>query len=168
MIYWKKEYSVNLEEIDEQHKVLIKLINNLENIYENMDSYSNFDSLLMGTLNELKNYTILHFSTEEVLMRMFDYDDFEEHKAGHDKFVALVNKNIIKVGELLTRRAKSKNVDEKERIKEEVEVLIKGILEFLQNWLIKHIMKSDKEYVEFFNKIQSKAKSSGGWLSFLR
>ena len=61
----------------------------------------------------------------------------------------------------------------KESVKNIIEFTIaylidKMILKFLQNWLITHILKSDKQYTEFFLEIQKKAKKQGGWFAFLK
>lgn len=168
-IIWDKKYSVGLEEIDEQHKVLVNLINNLESIYEHREMYKDFDSMLNKVMGELKNYTVLHFTTEEVLMKMFQYGEFEDHKESHDSFVKLVVEQHKMIISLMEQRNSLKgNESAVEKYNQEIFTRIEKILTFLQKWLISHIMRSDTEYVGFFTKIQKKAASSGGWLGFLR
>ncbi len=166
-IIWDKKYSVGLEEIDEQHKVLIHLINNLENLHENHDQFKDFDGMVKKVLTELKNYTVLHFSTEEVLMRMFTYEDYDAHKQAHDNFIHLVKEQQSLILDLMTQRD-NKPESLKEKYNHEIHLRLEKVLEFLQRWLLAHIMKSDFEYVDFFTKLQKKAAKSGGWLGFLK
>ena len=64
---WSDDLSVGLQEIDEQHKILITLINRLftEAIMQKADQ-----SVVSKILNELVQYTIVHFSVEESLFRI--------------------------------------------------------------------------------------------------
>lgn len=156
-ITWSKDYSIGLEQIDNQHKKLIFLINKLEVLTMYDASHSDFKQRLDNLLQELINYTVLHFSTEEVLMDMFEYKESAEHKRTHDSFVELVKMEQEKL-ELLIANGDLKSVEEE----------LKMILKFLQNWLITHILKSDKQYTDFFLEIQKKAKKQGGWFAFLR
>lgn len=158
-IIWNNSYSVGLEEIDQQHQQLIILMNRLELITKYSPNSINYTEKLITVIEQLINYTVLHFSTEEVLMKMFDYPDYENHKNGHEKFVLLVSE---KKQDLLTLIEIEPDIQKRN---EYVCAQAKEIFEYLQNWLLNHIMKSDKLYSEFFIKIQNKAKKSGGWLS---
>ena len=64
-VEWKDEYSVGIDSIDQQHKRLLNLINQLQTAID----YS----------------TKTHFTYEEGLMRDNDYPDFEPHKLQHEK-----------------------------------------------------------------------------------
>lgn len=119
--------------------------------------HADFKQRLDVILQELLNYTVLHFSTEEVLMDMFEYKESAEHKRTHDSFVELIKMEQEKL-ELLIANKDFEKVDAE----------LKMILKFLQNWLITHILKSDKQYTEFFLEIQKKAKKQGGWFAFLK
>lgn len=157
LITWSKEYSIGLDQIDNQHKKLIFLINKLEVLTMYDSKHADFKQRLDVILQELLNYTVLHFSTEEVLMDMFEYKESAEHKRTHDSFVELIKMEQEKL-ELLIANKDFEKVDAE----------LKMILKFLQNWLITHILKSDKQYTEFFLEIQKKAKKQGGWFAFLK
>lgn len=162
-IRWSSEYSVGLDEIDEQHKSLISIINKLEMVTLINPETAGYNNQLMKILEELINYTVLHFATEELMMKMFDYQDFVEHKKGHDDFVNLVLDKKTELEKLLKDDAGSK-------IQNNIKALqvgkgAKEIYDFLQKWLLTHIMKTDMKYTSFFIKIQDKAKKSGGWKS---
>ncbi|HEY9148290.1 MAG TPA: bacteriohemerythrin, partial [Gammaproteobacteria bacterium] len=86
MVAWDDAYSVDIQEIDEQHKCLIDIMNEL---YTAMANKSNRD-LIGDVLDKLVDYTKVHFAVEETLMRIFHYEGYDEHKAIHDRIVARV------------------------------------------------------------------------------
>ncbi|MBE8539210.1 bacteriohemerythrin [Geoglobus acetivorans] len=128
LITWNESFSVNIREIDEQHKKLVSMINRLH------------DAMLEGKgkeimgelLNDMVEYTITHFSTEEKLMKQHNYPGYVKHKAEHELFVS-------KVGEF------------KEKYEKGQLALTMEVLSFLKSWLTNHILNSDKKYGPFFN-----------------
>lgn len=129
MIVWEDKYSVDIQEIDEQHKRLVEIINEL---YDAIAAKKNRDQLSV-VLNELVEYTKVHFAVEETLMRIFHYEEYREHKGIHDRIVNQVldfqrqfNAGNDKVG---------------------MELLL-----FLKDWLFEHIEKVDKKYSKHFLK----------------
>lgn len=135
MIQWDDQYSVGIEEIDDQHKCLIKLINDM---YTAMAGGGREEVKVI--LNELVQYTKTHFAVEETLMRIFHYDKYQEHKAGHDKI-------IEQVGVFVDRIRAGDN-------KASMDLLI-----FLKDWLFDHIAKCDTGYSEVLLKAGIKSKS---------
>lgn len=129
MIAWDDTYSVEIQEIDEQHKCLIEIMNEL---YTAMANKSNRD-LIGDVLDKLVDYTKVHFAVEETLMRIFHYPDYEEHKAIHDKIVERV----------LEFQGKFRAGDDKVGME---------LLMFLKDWLFDHINKVDKRYTKTFHK----------------
>jgi hemerythrin-like metal-binding protein len=123
---WKDEYSVGIESIDQQHKKLINLINMLQTSVD----YSTGEAFEQECLAAVVDYTKIHFVYEEGLMSKYGYPDFEAHKAQHQKM-------IDKVEELLAEYEK------------DPESAMKNALDFLKQWLIKHINGTDKQYSEF-------------------
>ena len=167
-IEWSKKYSVGLDEIDAQHKELIRLINALEVINDNFNLYKSVKEPLLKIMSDLKNYTVLHFATEEVLMSMFDYELGESHKHAHDNFVKLVGDQFVLYLKVFHEIDSTTDEEKLKILHRELHSAVHKLIEFLQKWLVNHIMKSDMEYVSFFNEIKKKAKNSGGWLSFLK
>lgn len=80
LIKWNAFYSVNVEEIDNQHKKLIDLINQL---YDAMKAGKGTE-VLSTVLTELVEYTAYHFETEERLFLQQGYAEYEAHKVIHD------------------------------------------------------------------------------------
>jgi hemerythrin len=155
-IVWSKSYSIGVDEIDSQHKKLILLINRLEVLSTMNPTKPEYNHSVTELIFELVNYTVLHFATEEVLMSMFEYPGCESHKKSHEKFVQLVSSKKINLEYLIAQKDYEK-----------IQAELLDIFNFLENWLISHILKSDAEYTEFFLAIKKKAKKSGGWFSFL-
>lgn len=120
---WKPEYSVGNLEIDQQHRKLVDIINNLH------------DSMKLGgkpedlkrVLNDLVNYTRFHFSHEEKVMERAGYADLANHKRVHRAMVEQV-----------------------EQLRKEVESSRAGfsikLMGFLKKWLTDHIMGTDQKY----------------------
>jgi hemerythrin-like metal-binding protein len=123
---WKDEYSVGIESIDQQHKKLISLINMLQTTVD----YSTGEEFERECLAAVVDYTKTHFVYEEGLMSKYGYPDFEAHKAQHQKM-------IDKVDDLLAE------------YEERPERVMKEALDFLKQWLIRHINGTDKQYSEF-------------------
>ena len=126
---WKDIYSVNVGEIDKQHRILIDTLNEL---YEAMLARKS-DEILSETIKTLVNYTDFHFSFEENYMRTYNYADYPEHKKAHDNFVARVK-------------------DFQQQLAEGKLMLSMEIMNFLKDWLKNHIMVTDKKYSSFFNE----------------
>ena len=136
---WDEKYSVKVVELDDQHKRLIDLINKLYKAYLN----SKNEDILSATLKELDTqfyvleelikYTLYHFETEEKYMVKYQYPGYELHKREHENLASKVNslKNDFEKGEAIHS---------------------KDIIMFLRDWLIKHILGSDKQYVPYLNK----------------
>ena len=129
MIKWVDSFSVNVKEIDEQHKRLIGIINELKYSIIN----ENQDDTIEKILDNLTNYTITHFKLEEDYFDKLNYPLAESHKKEHAYFIEKIN-------------------DFKKEFKVKKVMLSIDILNFLMNWLIKHINDSDKNYSDFFNK----------------
>lgn len=127
-VQWTPQISVGIQEIDEQHKQLIQLLNKL---FEVMLSKSpERDRVAQQTLHEVVNYTKIHFAVEESLFRIFNYPGYDEHKGKHDQLKSQVDD--------ITRRVQSgeKRIDT-------------ALLVFLRNWVTQHIMEEDKQYSGF-------------------
>ena len=125
-IPWKKEYSVNIQEIDDQHKRLIQMINDLHGVIVKKSN----PGMVCEVLERLVYYTRTHFEDEETLMRNFDFPSYEAHKARHDQFIREV--------EELERRAKISQGSEQ---LVGMEMLFK-----LKDWLVDHIVVMDMDY----------------------
>ena len=123
---WKDEYSVGIDSIDQQHRRLVNLINQLHTAV----TYSTGEEFEREALDELVDYTKTHFSYEEGLLEQNGYPDFDAHKAQH---VAMIQK----VDEVLTEYQKDQDT------------AMNNALSYLSDWLINHINGTDKQYSSF-------------------
>ncbi|MCU7892877.1 MAG: bacteriohemerythrin [Candidatus Thiodiazotropha sp. (ex Ustalcina ferruginea)] len=75
-VEWSDALSVGIEEIDEQHKMLVDLVNKMhEAIHQRHGS-----DVVKGIPADLAEYTHIHFAVEESLMRILNYPGYEHHK----------------------------------------------------------------------------------------
>lgn len=144
---WDSSLSIGIEIIDEQHKCIIDYMNELASILEFKrevskvygfeNNLSNQDvSKLQSILNELVNYTIIHFAFEENMLEKANYPYLESHKNVHSKFVNMIE-------------GYQKKLDA-------VEDITESLLIELKEWLINHIKKDDKDYSSDLFKILDK------------
>ena len=119
---WNKNFDTGVALIDEQHKKLVQLLNQLASHL----AYQSDIPTLNAVFKELSDYACYHFATEEAIWHEFFTGDALEdaHKAIHNNFILQV-------------QALQKNGHDTEQTIEEV-------LSFLTHWLVFHILDSDK------------------------
>ena len=128
ILIWLPSLNVNIDIIDKQHQKLFELANVFYNeLYKGADQ-----DLLIEKHQELVDYTVFHFQTEEDLMLQFNQPDKEIHAKEHAQFVKELNtlKSRILSGRL---------------------VISVEIINFLRNSIINHIFTSDKELAKYMN-----------------
>jgi hemerythrin len=122
-VEWKDEYSVGIDSIDQQHKKLLSLINQLQTAVD----YSTGEEFEREALDELVDYTKTHFTYEEGLLEQNDYPDFVPHKAQHEAMIKEVEKVLAEY--------------EKDH-----DTAMRNAADYLKDWLINHINGTDKQY----------------------
>jgi hemerythrin len=125
-------YSVGVAIIDEQHKNLFHLINELANAMK----VGKGSSVVKKILNDLIEYTKTHFSAEEGYMEKCNYPELPGHKKIHIK----LTEDVI---------AMQKKLLENPNINISIETL-----EFLKNWLTQHIKEVDKKYTPYMKDMK--------------
>ena len=128
LMEWSEKLSVNIKEVDEQHKKWIKLLNDLHDAMKSGKG----NEVIGSTLSGLVEYTKVHFATEEKLLQSHSYPAFLAHKKLHTEMVAKV--------ESLESQYKSGKP-----------VLSVEVMQFLKNWLSEHIVGTDKNYGPYLN-----------------
>lgn len=128
LMAWNDAFATNVGEVDTHHKKLIDFINE---IYRGIMLEQGKD-VVDTTLDELVNFTVMHFGYEESLFDKYGYDDALAHKEKHKTLLA-------QVGDYVTQY-KEGNTD-----------VSHELLSFLKNWLTKHIMGVDQKYASFLN-----------------
>ncbi|WP_456405957.1 bacteriohemerythrin [Thiolapillus sp.] len=121
-LIWDNTLSVQIQEIDDDHRKLIDLFNLLNHAVEEGDSADYIHALL----EELINCTVWHFSHEERLMLKYAYDGLAEHKQEHQELI----RSIKALQQQLLNEGKTVSLDD---------------LEFLEHWLTGHILGTDMD-----------------------
>ena len=129
LVAWDDSLSVNVNAIDEQHKKLIALINELHAAMKDRKG----NAILFDVVKRLKDYTVTHFQFEEKLFDKYGFPDTKAHKEIHKTFVDTVANFDA---DLRSGRA----------------TVSMDVLRFLKRWLIEHIKGTDKGYSKFLNK----------------
>lgn len=128
LIEWNDSLSVNVAEVDRQHKVLIGLLNQL---HEGA-TQGKGNETLRKILNELTEYTKSHFAYEERVLKEHSYPEYDGHKESHDR---LANQ-VLKFNEQFQSGSGALSAD---------------LFMFLRAWLNGHIRGSDRAYARFLN-----------------
>ena len=125
---WSDKYSVNVAEIDEQHKKLINLANEL---YDAM-RVGKGKNILGNVIAEIVNYTVYHFNTEECLLKRCGYPRYTEHKEMHDN----LSQKTRDLKEAFDNGNKPTTID---------------VMLLLTIWLNAHILVEDQNYAPYLH-----------------
>ena len=121
-ITWDKSLSVQIDEIDDDHRKLIDLFNLLNHALDEGDR----PDYIEAVLEELISCTVWHFRHEERLMLKYGYDGLEAHRTEHQELINSardLQKKFLQDG-------KSLNSEQ---------------IAFLEHWLTGHILGADME-----------------------
>jgi hemerythrin len=129
-VVWDDSYSVGFEIIDNQHKQLIRMTNDL--FRGCARGHAAADVAFMKTICDAVEYAQTHFFTEERYMKQAEYPDLPAHKKEHESFVATLREAVRSFEE-----GKSQPV---------------VLARFLKNWLLTHIAQNDKKYAPYLAK----------------
>jgi len=92
-VEWNDRFSIGVETVDEQHKGLFTLTNDLYDACQREGGVAteHFKSVLQKAVN----YVAMHFSTEEKIMQKTEDPNYEDHQKEHDLFVKKVMKEAV-------------------------------------------------------------------------
>jgi len=128
-IIWKDEYSVGVDQMDEQHKKIIAMINRLIREQKVVTEAETIAKLL----TDMTDYTREHFRAEEYLMSEYGYPRKDHQVKRHQEF-------IKKTMEFCSASNVGPNI------------LSVALLEYLSTWLVDHILTEDMQYKAFFEE----------------
>jgi hemerythrin-like metal-binding protein len=124
LVKWESGYELGIKEIDEQHRKLVDILNEVIHLKASGAAARKFEQII----EDLVDYTDYHFKTEEQYMERCGYEGLVEHRRVHDGF-----SDRLRVLYLNTTLGDAERTDE--------------VLDFLKRWLLHHIMKTDRDYV---------------------
>ncbi|MGA3131769.1 MAG: bacteriohemerythrin [Terracidiphilus sp.] len=120
---WNDSYSVGVKTIDQQHTGLFAMVNELHTAMMSGHAKDVVGSLL----GKLVKYTLEHFAYEERMMGSAKYPQLAGHHTHHVDLTRQVEEFMARY----KRGDATVNVE---------------LLQFLSNWLTKHILHEDKQY----------------------
>ena len=126
LIVWSDNLVIDSGLIDSQHKKLVQLINDLYSAF--LQGKAN--DISENIIEELVEYTVSHFQTEEKWFEEINYVNTAEHKKQHQDFVDSI-------------------IDFKNKLELKEVSLSYDIMNFLRKWLQEHILIEDRKYVPF-------------------
>ena len=127
LIPWREEFALGISEINEQHKKILAIINNLSEIFQEKKHYE--QGVIDQIIQELNDYANYHFQTEEKYFDLFNYQDAEAHIKIHNQYREKISE---------WRQQYEKENDPK---------IFFDVSEFLKNWWVWHINNTDRAYV---------------------
>ena len=129
-VTWDDSFSVGFDPIDDQHKVLVSMTNELFQACE--QGVIAADMAFLQIIQKALGYAETHFSDEEGYLREVNYPYLDEQKEQHEDFVAEVQKSI--------EEFEAGNIEPV------------YLARFLKKWLLNHIAVYDKKYAPYLAK----------------
>jgi len=135
LITWSDKFECGISLIDDQHKNIVALINDMFNhvTEDAAQEHEYFNIIIQETVKYIK----IHFATEEKIMLVTKFEGCLDHKKEHENFIIEVLDNIhyYNVGRRFT---------------------LSTFAGFLKDWLLSHIRLVDKQYYEHLNSLAGK------------
>lgn len=123
--YWKNYYKIDNEMIDKEHEKLFDIaVKALE--YKRNDGGKKH---IKETIQELYTYMKNHFQHEEDYMNSINYHESYDHSILHEKIIDEMNNFLKSIPKM--------NIEEIERT----------LVEFMDIWLINHILYEDRKII---------------------
>jgi len=122
-IDWDDSFLIGIEELDYEHKVLIKDINRLHQELARQNEKSEIEKCLGDIYARMQ----AHFALEEHVMKEHEYKFYDEHKREHERLLDSYSGYMIQI---LNDTAVS---------------FSNSIEDTLSHWVLNHILSSDKK-----------------------
>ena len=137
VVEWSENFSVGIKIVDDQHKGLLELVNDMFNhvVGDEQAERAYFKTVI----DKAVEYVKVHFSTEEKIMIHTRFPGYAEHKKAHDSFVLTV---VEKVKEFESGK--------------DTGFTLLEFTQFLKEWVLTHIAIMDKGYFVYFKRIATR------------
>ena len=129
-LIWDKTLSVDVPEIDDDHRKLVDLFNILNHSVDAGDAKNYIEAVM----EELISCTVWHFRHEERLMLKHGYQGVTEHKSEHEELIA-----------------SAKALQQK--LLQEGNPVLSDDLQFLEHWLTGHILGADRDLGSYLSEV---------------
>jgi hemerythrin len=127
-VEWDDRYSVGIPLIDDQHKKLIQMTNDLYNAC--LEGSEAARVLFREAARSTVDYVKYHFAAEEKILENVKYPGIAAHKKEHESFVMKVLEGV-------------KNFEEGKQFVPNV------FVRYLRDWILAHIAVEDKKYADY-------------------
>ncbi|MDD2915670.1 MAG: bacteriohemerythrin [Gallionella sp.] len=125
---WRDSFDVRVAQMDGHHKKLIEISNTItEYLHKKSER-----ELLANAFDALVDFTRHHFAAEEKLLALYSYPDIEIHRKKHGELL----------DQIVEYRKQVLGGDVPDKA---------GFLNFMERWLIRHILDEDRKYGGFLN-----------------
>jgi hemerythrin len=133
LFVWTEDLSVKVDMIDEQHRELLKQMNDF------------FRAVLSGkgleqvhdAIDFLTAYVDLHFRTEEFFMRKYKYPLYDSHRKQHE----LLTAEVLKAAQRIKETEQTRDV-------------IVGLASKMGGWILDHVLKVDKNLGLYLDSLE--------------
>ena len=122
---WELIYETGNEDIDQQHRYLVHLINRIQDELK----IEMITEDVMRLFKELLYYARFHFISEENIMRKFDYPELDAHTLHHEKLLETFEERMEAFHEG----------------REDIET----IMDFVTDWFSLHTRNDDKKFAHY-------------------
>jgi hemerythrin len=139
-VEWDDRYSVGIPAIDNQHKELLNITNNLYNAC--LKGEDEARAYFREVIRAAFDYVRFHFSAEEKIMFRVHYPDFAAHKQEHEVFVKKILADVVTFEQGKT-------------------FVPNAFVRFLRDWVLAHIAVSDKKYSEYIMNLKKHGSLTG-------
>jgi hemerythrin-like metal-binding protein len=135
---WKRQYNLGISAIDTQHQVIMDRFNSLYDAIAKGES----KEVIVLLIEDLMNYSQLHFHDEEELFQKTSYPKIDEQIRAHEYFRSRANA-------FHDAYLKDSMIDPLR------------IVQFLKDWIENHLMSLDMDYKEFMERVEALRKIAG-------
>lgn len=142
-IAWQPDFATGSAIIDDQHRVLIKMLNDADTKLDDRSPLADYESIVKGLLS----YAGYHFKTEEDMMVRLAYG--KDHPATAERHLDQHREFAASVQEVQRKIAAGEHIPKADLVK------------FLTDWLSNHILHTDKEFGAFVRDAQLQAGKTG-------
>jgi hemerythrin-like metal-binding protein len=124
-VIWDEKYTTGIDLIDNQHKELFVLTNDLFKACRSGESI--LKDMFKETMGRMVEYVRFHFGAEQELLQKINYPEYHDHKKQHDELI----RNILEA-------VKEYNEGKK--------FVPNHFVRTLRDWIQSHIAIYDKRY----------------------
>lgn len=136
---WAKEYILGVPEMDNEHQILIEKMNHLSDVL-GISNQKERSAAMKAAFADLVDFTVQHFAHEENFQQSIGYPDFKKHKEIHEILLAKVSKFGPQIDDNTVNGSE--------------------LMDFVNDWLMRHILGNDKQYAHYFKRSGKSASQS--------